>query len=166
MEDLVVLGLEDLDQLHWGHFDYRFGVSGGPKSSEDIYGYNGHRCYRWRIDDQSVTMGSSHVRWDVGDFVQGVQLHYFSEGGLLETSLSLLVSMIPTSFIPSLPLLVIGDRLVREVLLCVDLSQRSRRSWVQSQNRLHWWWVISRSSSWGCKASRCPLHEFSEKVSP
>ena len=48
--------------------------------------------------------------------------------GLFSTSLRLVVTSIHTFLIPSLPLLVIGGGLVREVLLCVDLSWRSRRS--------------------------------------
>ena len=48
--------------------------------------------------------------------------------GMLDTSLVLVVTSIPTSLIPSLTLLIIRGRLVREVLLCVDLTCRIRRS--------------------------------------
>ena len=42
--------------------------------------------------------------------------------GLLATSLRLFVALIPTSLVPSLTLFIIGVGLVREILMCVDLS--------------------------------------------
>ena len=62
--------------------------------------------------------------------------------GLLATSLSFVVISIPTFLIPSLPLLVIEGRLLREVMMCVELSCRSKRSRGQSQRWLHRWCVI------------------------
>ena len=48
--------------------------------------------------------------------------------GLLDTSLRLVFSSIPTSQFSSLPLLFIGGGLIRDVLLSIDLSLRNRRS--------------------------------------
>ena len=59
MEGPVVLGLANPKQPHWGHVDYRFGVSGGNKSSEDTAGYNGHKCCIWHTDGYYATVGSS-----------------------------------------------------------------------------------------------------------
>ena len=56
---------------------------------------------------------------------------------LLTTSLSLIITFIPTSLIPSIPLLVIHGDLVREVLLCIEISSRSGRIQGRGQGRLH-----------------------------
>ena len=82
-------------------------------------------------------MGSSQVKRYGGDSVQEVQTIVVCRVVLLATSMGLVVASIPTSFILSLSLFVIGGRLVREVLLCVDLSHRNRRSRGQSRSGLH-----------------------------
>ena len=58
----------------------------------------------------------------LGILCRGIDSLIVRRFGLLATSLRLVVTPIPTSFISSLPLLVIGGGLIREVLLCVDLS--------------------------------------------
>ena len=71
---------------------------------------------------------------------------------LLATSLLLVVTSIPTYLIRSLPLFDIRSGLVREVLLCIEMSCRSRRSRGQSQKGMHIWCEIDHRSWWGFKA--------------
>ena len=90
--------------------------------------------------------------WTLGILCGGVGFVVVWRVRLLATSLRLVVSPVHTTMSSSLPLLVIGVGFIREVLLCIDLSLRSRRSRGQSRCRLHTWWVIGRSSWRGCKA--------------
>ena len=48
--------------------------------------------------------------------------------GMWATSLGLVIASIYTSLVLSLPLLVIGGGLVRDILLRINLSHRNRRS--------------------------------------
>ena len=61
-------------------------------------------------------------RWMLGVRCRGIGSIVIWRVGLLANSLRLVVSLIPTSFISSLSLLVIGGRLIGEVLLCIDMS--------------------------------------------
>ena len=104
----------------------------------------------------SVTNGAQMVspqlrvlprsRWMLGVLCRVICSTFIQRVRLLATSLRLVVSLIPTSFSSSLPLLVIGGRLIREVMLSIDLSLRNRRTQGWSRCRLHRWWVIGRSS--------------------
>ena len=61
---------------------------------------------------------------------------------LLTASLRLVVSMVVGPVISSLPLLIVGGRLVGMVLLCEHLSQRSGWSGGGGLNLLHWWCIV------------------------
>ena len=47
MEDLVVMGLAELEQPHWVHVCYQFGVNSEHGLYEDIDVCNERKCYKW-----------------------------------------------------------------------------------------------------------------------
>ena len=64
----------------------------------------------------------------LGVLCMGIDSVVIRRVGLLSTSLRLVVSLVPTSLSSSFPLLVIGGKFIREVLLSVDLCLGNRRS--------------------------------------
>ena len=61
---------------------------------------------------------------------------------LLTASLRLVIGLVLGLIISSLPLLIVGGRLVGTVLLCKHLSQWSGWSRCGGLNRLHWWCIV------------------------
>ena len=72
---------------------------------------------------------------------------------LLTVSLWLVIALVARPVISSLPLLIVGGRLVGTVLLCEHLSQRSGWSRGRGLNLLHWWWIVYLWG-WWCHKSR------------
>ena len=76
----MVWGLDDLEQPHWDHVTYDFGVIVGHESSEETDECNGSKCCRQHIDGQSATVGFSQVKQDARDSVQEARHRYYLEG--------------------------------------------------------------------------------------
>ena len=74
----------------------------------------------------------------------------------MATSLWLIIGLVSSSIIPSLPLLIIGGWLVGTVLLCKHLSQWSRWSRGGGLNHLHWWCIINLGGWWCHKCGHLP----------
>ena len=71
---------------------------------------------------------------------------------LLTTSMWLIIVLVLGPIISSLPLLIVGGKLVGTVLLCEHLSQWSRWSGGEGLNLLHWWFILYL---WGWWCHKC-----------
>ena len=71
---------------------------------------------------------------------------------LLTASLRLVIGLVPRPIISSLPLLIVGGKLVGTVLLCEHLPQWSGWSGGRGLNRLHWWCIVD---FWGWRCHKC-----------
>ena len=74
---------------------------------------------------------------DVRVYVHGVSSIFVRGVGLLTAPFRLVVSSVPTSLSSSLPLLVIGGGLIREVVLSVELYLRNMRTCGWNRCRMH-----------------------------
>ena len=75
---------------------------------------------------------------------------------MLTASLQLVISLVARLIVPSFPLLIVGGRLVRMILLCENLSQRSEWSGGGGLNRLHWRCIVKLSGRWCHKCGHLP----------
>ena len=108
------------------------------------------------IMDASVTNGARMVhlqlrviprsRWMLGILCRCIGSIIIQKVGFLATSLRLVISSIPVSLLSSLPLLVIGGRLIRKVPQNIDFSLEKNRSQGQNRCGLHRWWVVGMES--------------------
>ena len=75
---------------------------------------------------------------------------------LFTASLWLVIVLVLGLIIPSLPLLIVGGRMVGMVLLCEHLSQRS--GWIGGRdlNWLHWWCIVDLWGLWCHKCGNFP----------
>ena len=71
---------------------------------------------------------------------------------LLTASLRLVIALVVGPIVSSLPLLVVGGRLVGTILLCEHLSQRSGWSGGRGLNCLYWWCIVDL---WGWRCHKC-----------
>ena len=85
-------------------------------------------------------------RWNLGVLCRGISSFLIGRVRLLTHPLRFVVSLVPTSQSSSLPLLVIRGRLIREVMMSVDMSLRNMRSRGWSRCRWHRWWVVGGRS--------------------
>ena len=70
-------------------------------------------------------MGYSQANWNAGDSMQAGRYHYCLEGWPVSSSLGLIIALISSPLVLSMPLLVIGGRLIRKVILSINMSYRN-----------------------------------------